>query len=149
MPMGSDHVCLMGKTGSHRRRVKVMRLTRIGHSPLNHRQFGSGGGDGLQRCLNPSSRPCANPRRDERGLPAETTELCCGHTCRMPPVCGRRPSPMLPSLPLGVQAEAKEADRKSTRLNSSHLGISYAVFCLKKKKVNVVEDASRTDNSRT
>src|SRR5258705_1915834 len=27
-----------------------------------------------------------------------------------------------------------EADRKSTRLNSSHLGISYAVFCLNKKK---------------
>src|SRR5262245_63466135 len=29
---------------------------------------------------------------------------------------------------------ALEVDRKSTRLNSSHLGISYAVFCLKKKK---------------
>src|SRR2546426_4181876 len=28
----------------------------------------------------------------------------------------------------------KGADRKSTRLNSSHLVISYAVFCLKKKK---------------
>src|SRR5205814_5249612 len=28
----------------------------------------------------------------------------------------------------------RERDRKSTRLNSSHLGISYAVFCLKKKK---------------
>src|SRR5437899_6874073 len=27
-----------------------------------------------------------------------------------------------------------ERDRKSTRLNSSHLGISYAVFCLKKKR---------------
>src|ERR1039458_8174392 len=27
-------------------------------------------------------------------------------------------------------------DRKSTRLNSSHLGISYAVFCLKKKKIH-------------
>src|SRR5262245_65057111 len=27
-------------------------------------------------------------------------------------------------------------DRKSTRLNSSHLGISYAVFCLKKKNYN-------------
>src|SRR5947199_5185852 len=27
-----------------------------------------------------------------------------------------------------------DRDRKSTRLNSSHLGISYAVFCLKKKK---------------
>src|SRR5205814_10494246 len=28
-----------------------------------------------------------------------------------------------------------DVDRKSTRLNSSHLGISYAVFCLKKKKI--------------
>src|SRR5205814_4930602 len=28
----------------------------------------------------------------------------------------------------------RNTDRKSTRLNSSHLGISYAVFCLKKKK---------------
>src|SRR5690554_7554903 len=28
-----------------------------------------------------------------------------------------------------------EADRKSTRLNSSHVRISYAVFCLKKKKI--------------
>src|SRR5258705_7281740 len=31
-------------------------------------------------------------------------------------------------------AESPVRDRKSTRLNSSHLGISYAVFCLKKKK---------------
>src|SRR5690349_22864186 len=30
--------------------------------------------------------------------------------------------------------EARERDRKSTRLNSSHVEISYAVFCLKKKK---------------
>src|SRR5688500_19672371 len=30
----------------------------------------------------------------------------------------------------------KAADRKSTRLNSSHLVISYAVFCLKKKKIS-------------
>src|SRR5205814_4790194 len=30
--------------------------------------------------------------------------------------------------------KAATGDRKSTRLNSSHLGISYAVFCLKKKK---------------
>src|SRR5262245_64328361 len=34
---------------------------------------------------------------------------------------------------LGLHA-AEGIDRKSTRLNSSHLGISYAVFCLKKKK---------------
>src|SRR3712207_9593456 len=33
-----------------------------------------------------------------------------------------------------VGAEADHRDRKSTRLNSSHANISYAVFCLKKKK---------------
>src|SRR5688572_32288063 len=32
---------------------------------------------------------------------------------------------------------ARERDRKSTRLNSSHSQISYAVFCLKKKKKNI------------
>src|SRR5437868_9144750 len=31
-------------------------------------------------------------------------------------------------------AEREDPDRKSTRLNSSHVSISYAVFCLKKKK---------------
>src|SRR5690625_7075717 len=31
-------------------------------------------------------------------------------------------------------------DRKSTRLNSSHVAISYAVFCLKKKKENLRQD---------
>src|SRR3712207_6953177 len=30
------------------------------------------------------------------------------------------------------------SDRKSTRLNSSHANISYAVFCLKKKKINQI-----------
>src|SRR5256885_6150796 len=35
-------------------------------------------------------------------------------------------------------------DRKSTRLNSSHLVISYAVFCLKKKKHSVVQTHSNT-----
>src|SRR2546426_7309401 len=35
-----------------------------------------------------------------------------------------------------------DADRKSTRLNSSHLVISYAVFCLKKKKKNRQHAAS-------
>src|SRR5437899_8162169 len=34
----------------------------------------------------------------------------------------------------GVRFGPRFPDRKSTRLNSSHLGISYAVFCLKKKK---------------
>src|SRR5437764_11816995 len=36
-----------------------------------------------------------------------------------------------------------ERDRKSTRLNSSHRCISYAVFCLKKKKTQVVDRSGR------
>src|SRR6266446_9385216 len=36
--------------------------------------------------------------------------------------------------PLCHRAARRQEDRKSTRLNSSHLVISYAVFCLKKKK---------------
>src|SRR5690606_26083904 len=35
---------------------------------------------------------------------------------------------------LGVHEQVAGRDRKSTRLNSSHVKISYAVFCLKKKK---------------
>src|SRR3712207_8072397 len=45
------------------------------------------------------------------------------------PVPGDRPEGTPPA------AHGREADRKSTRLNSSHANISYAVFCLKKKKV--------------
>src|SRR2546422_7826042 len=36
--------------------------------------------------------------------------------------------------PVGVDTAHQQVDRKSTRLNSSHGYISYAVFCLKKKK---------------
>src|SRR5436853_1698353 len=36
----------------------------------------------------------------------------------------------------------RERDRKSTRLNSSHLGISYAVFCLKKKTISKAYSSS-------
>src|SRR5256885_10327972 len=48
--------------------------------------------------------------------------------------------PRLTVQPAGVVCKRRDAvrlalqDRKSTRLNSSHLVISYAVFCLKKKK---------------
>src|SRR3712207_7685111 len=41
--------------------------------------------------------------------------------------------PVPPDLRV-VLAHARFPDRKSTRLNSSHANISYAVFCLKKKK---------------
>src|SRR5256885_5526312 len=45
------------------------------------------------------------------------------------------PDPALhPVHETGRDGESQPGDRKSTRLNSSHLVISYAVFCLKKKK---------------
>src|SRR5439155_18389496 len=43
-------------------------------------------------------------------------------------------------------------DRKSTRLNSSHVAISYAVFCLKKKKVDEMDQphlTTPTDRKKT
>src|SRR3712207_8390658 len=48
----------------------------------------------------------------------------------------RRPPVEDPRVVLDARAEADLAeDRKSTRLNSSHANISYAVFCLKKKNI--------------
>src|SRR2546430_11434947 len=54
-----------------------------------------------------------------------------------PPVTRRTVVP--PSVAVRFDhAGAGEPDRKSTRLNSSHSQISYAVFCLKKKKILVL-----------
>src|SRR5699024_11718730 len=51
--------------------------------------------------------------------------------------------------PVGPIRATRHTDRKSTRLNSSHVSISYAVFCLKKKKrvilVELVECAGGSD----
>src|SRR5256885_11663922 len=55
------------------------------------------------------------------------------------------------SFPLGKQLRrlGQGTDRKSTRLNSSHLVISYAVFCLKKKKKKKNStDAARRQKTR-
>src|SRR2546426_7492654 len=61
----------------------------------------------------------ARPRATERGLQSAGVLVSeGGFGVLRAPLCGAR-------VP---------ADRKSTRLNSSHLVISYAVFCLKKKK---------------
>src|SRR5438309_7030829 len=48
-------------------------------------------------------------------------------------------------LAMRVGAQAEIEDRKSTRLNSSHSSISYAVFCLKKKK----KIASKSTKTKT
>src|SRR5437870_9221965 len=66
--------------------------------------------------------------------------------------CGRIPAPSFPTItaigpstrpappfPCTRSSARCRGDRKSTRLNSSHVAISYAVFCLKKKKPQRVE----------
>src|SRR2546427_3124758 len=53
---------------------------------------------------------------------------CAGDGCRETPPDGHR---------AGAAGDRYASDRKSTRLNSSHSQISYAVFCLKKKKSEV------------
>src|SRR5438876_3702981 len=71
-----------------------------------------------------------------------------------PPDVERLPSPGWP-LDVGVAQhggldldidETRRRDRKSTRLNSSHPSISYAVFCLKKKKQNTTYLRPHTSN---
>src|SRR5258705_1354254 len=68
------------------------------------------------RCLSDwSSDVCSSDRSEEHTSELQSLRHL---VCRLLP---------------GVQTCALPIDRKSTRLNSSHLGISYAVFCLKKK----------------
>src|SRR5438045_8228252 len=60
-----------------------------------------------------------------------------GKTTRADQVLVRSGAPLPPAITCAATCAVSDAvnlDRKSTRLNSSHLGISYAVFCLKKKK---------------
>src|SRR3712207_7559687 len=72
------------------------------------------------------TRPRPDPR-DRAGVRAARGALLApAHALRRGGRAGE-----LRALPLPHRAEL---DRKSTRLNSSHANISYAVFCLKKKK---------------
>src|SRR5437899_5483459 len=68
----------------------------------------------------------------------------------------RRIGPLVDDKPIDDRPAADglvvdERDRKSTRLNSSHLGISYAVFCLKKKTRHnhTISIDDMTDTART
>src|SRR5438270_5622244 len=94
--------------------------------------------------------PCATPCGDPRGhgsslhdaLPISKKDVCPPGTFRSVPHAlyrnvagpggGRRFVDV--TREAGIRDIAVERDRKSTRLNSSHSQISYAVFCLKKKK---------------
>src|SRR3989475_8882397 len=57
------------------------------------------------------------------------------------------PAPSLEHVMMAARARVlSRPDRKSTRLNSSHSQISYAVFCLKKKKNTKTQDINRHSN---
>src|SRR2546426_9010672 len=76
-------------------------------------------------------------RSDPRGDPGGLPELQGVHGR------GAAASSQAPSLPARLRTHpARDGDRKSTRLNSSHLVISYAVFCLKKKKEHTRQSPS-------
>src|SRR3712207_8572502 len=76
---------------------------------------------------------CGRELRRKRRGHAPLLCLLCAHRVerglhRLSPVAAQ------PSYEVAQEGQALEQDRKSTRLNSSHANISYAVFCLKKTK---------------
>src|SRR5436305_7276305 len=75
--------------------------------------------------------PISAPSRSASCPPCSTT---CGSSRPAGPC--RRPRPT--SCPSRCGTCRRSRDRKSTRLNSSHVRISYAVFCLKKKKKKTI-----------
>src|SRR5437660_4000108 len=55
---------------------------------------------------------------------------------------------LMPAYVRDLGALGFKVDRKSTRLNSSHVAISYAVFCLKKKKNNEAQPRNEVPRGR-
>src|SRR3989454_8964365 len=87
---------------------------------------GGGGGGGGAAVLRP--RGAARGARASPGRRSRPARAGRGTDPRV------RGSPIPRAVPGGGLRARGSGDRKSTRLNSSHLVISYAVFCLKKKK---------------
>src|SRR5690606_40643545 len=89
----------------------------------------------------PLRSPLSHSRATPRPLPSFPTRRSSdliSDSCRLPVRArGRARRLRCPGARLrrarAQQGPASRADRKSTRLNSSHVKISYAVFCLKKK----------------
>src|SRR2546429_2992408 len=74
-----------------------------------------------------------------RSRSASAWEPVCRHEDRDRIAPRGRASDLRPGLRGGPLREPVRPDRKSTRLNSSHGYISYAVFCLKKKKTTTTQ----------
>src|SRR4051794_41512809 len=105
-----------------RRRALPSGLTSSEHQPTTRSRAASPVGPVLERALD---------RRVERVEPIQRDRLGAGE-----PVPGRRIGAVMGQHTVGE----REVDRKSTRLNSSHPSISYAVFCLKKKKKKIIRE---------
>src|SRR5690606_40794770 len=75
-------------------------------------------------------------RRDPRNQRTEHSSRRPSPSCPLPCNAWLLPAPLHRDRPeeLACRKPHQAKDRKSTRLNSSHVKISYAVFCLKKKK---------------
>src|SRR6266496_5943527 len=82
-------------------------------------------------------------RRPPRSTLFPYTTLFRSHVLRRRPRRPPRMGPRLRPLP------RLRKDRKSTRLNSSHVEISYAVFCLKKKKKKKKQQSKKKKKKKT
>src|SRR5688500_19943494 len=73
----------------------------------------------------------ANKSRDDRSLASQSFSFALDRATNLRDTADFEvPSPLIEA----TSPSGRRTDRKSTRLNSSHLVSSYAVFCLKKKK---------------
>src|SRR5207248_10675487 len=90
---------------------------------------------------------CSRPHRDLHSFPTRRSSDLDGTAAHTPRDGDQR------RIARGREADGREVlrlvllqrddlDRKSTRLNSSHRTISYAVFCLKKKKKNNIQETN-------
>src|SRR5438552_6517762 len=95
----------------------------------------------------PTARPdCAyNPK--DYALTEATHDRATRHLCLRRAQALRRGAPAARNAPLRAARHVFGARSEETRLNSSHQIISYAVFCLKKKKKKIKYMIRQTDKS--
>src|SRR5439155_17590870 len=97
----------------------------------------------VRRPLESTLFPSTTLFRSAQGAAVDSARVSLGYTLIRSPIEGRTGSlgVKVGGLVTANQTElmtiASGSDRKSTRLNSSHVAISYAVFCLKKKSCPV------------
>src|SRR2546427_616759 len=132
--------------GRHRSRGLARRTPSLPRRPIDplhgrdrRAREAHGGGRGRP------SGSSAEPARGLRGLLAHDPR----HRDRRPSRSGPRPRALDRGAAPGRRAADPDLDRKSTRLNSSHSQISYAVFCLKKKKVLLDRKSTRLNSSHS